>query len=91
MYHYGEKRSIRLHYQFLLDANNYPVSELVRSCPTLIIHGVHDDVVPIEVSRSYVEQHPQARLIELDSDHGLNDVKEIIWQETRDFMQLSPI
>lgn len=91
VYHYGEKRSIRLHYQFLLDANNYPVSELVRSCPTLIIHGVHDDVVPIEVSRSYVEQHPQARLIELDSDHGLNDVKEIIWQETRDFMQLSPI
>ena len=53
--------------------------------PTLIIYGLRDDVVPIEVSRNYVEKHPQAKLIELDSDHGLNDLKERIWQETKDF------
>ena len=89
VYHYGEKRSLPLHYEFLRDADNYPVSDLRRSLPTLIIHGVNDDVVPIEVSHSYVEKHPQARLIELDSDHGLNDVKERIWQETKDFLELS--
>ena len=89
VYHYGEKRSLPLHYEFLRDADNYPVSDLRRSLPTLIIHGVRDDVVPIEVSHSYVEKHPQAKLIELDSDHGLNDVKERIWQETKDFLELS--
>ena len=145
VYHYGEKRSLRLHYEFLRDADNYPVSSLKRcsavlgrrllsgklhadeasfvtqnapwlspmsdtalrrsakslrdvganapfkkrSLPTLIIHGLRDDVVPIEVSRNYVKQHPQAKLIELDSDHGLNDVKERIWQETKDFLELS--
>lgn len=88
VYHYGEKRSLPLHYQFLLDADNYPVSGLKRSLHTLIIHGLHDDVVPIEVSRNYVEEHSQARLLKLDSDHGLNDVKERIWQETKDFLKL---
>ena len=88
VYHYGEKRSLRLHYEFLRDADNYSVSGLKRSLPTLIIHGIHDEVVAIEVSRNYVKEHPQARLIELDSDHGLNDVKERIWQETKDFLEL---
>ena len=59
------------------------------SLSTLIIHGIRDNVVPIEVSRNYVKQHPQAKLIELDSDHGLNNVKERIWQETKDFLELS--
>ena len=89
VYHYGEKRSLWLHYEFLGDADKYPVSGLKRFLPTLIIHGLRDDVVPIEVSRNYVDKHPQARLIELDSDHGLNDVKERIWQETKDFLGLS--
>ena len=88
VYHYGEKRSLWLHYEFLGDADKYPVSGLKRFLPTLIIHGLRDDVVPIEVSRNYVDKHPQARLIELDSDHGLNDVKERIWQETKDFLKL---
>lgn len=85
VYHYGENRQIPLHYQFLQDADNYPISGLKRSLPTLIIHGINDDVVPIEVSRNYVAKHSQARLLELDSDHGLNDVRERIWQETRSF------
>ena len=88
VYHYGQKRSIPLHYEFLRDADNYPVSKLKRSLPTLIIHGIRDDVVPIEVSHNYVKKHPQARLIELDSDHGLNDVKQRIWQETQIFLKL---
>lgn len=39
--------------------------------PTLILHGVDDDVVPIEVSRGFVAAHPHARLIELDDGHEL--------------------
>lgn len=86
VYHYGEGKQISLKYQFLKDANSYPISELKKSLPTLIIHGVNDDVVPIKVSREYAAHHSQVKLIELNSDHGLNDSQEIIWQEIQAFM-----
>ena len=89
VYHYGENKQIPLHYQFLEDANNYPIFGLKRSCPTLIIHGVNDEIVPIQVSRDYANRHSQVKLIELDSDHGLNDKQDSIWQLTQDFLNLS--
>lgn len=88
VYHYGEDKLIPLHYKFLEDAENYPLSGLRRSLPTLIIHGIYDEVVPIQVSRNYTQQHFQVELIELASDRGLNDVRERIWQETRNFLNL---
>lgn len=89
IYHYGEGRSLPLKYKFITDAENYDESQLTRSLPGLILHGLHDDVVSIEVSRNYASQHPQTKSIELDSDHGLNDVKEIIWQEIKSFCNLN--
>ena len=86
IYHYGEGKKIPLKYRFLQDANSYPISELKRSLPTLIIHGVNDDVVPIQVSRDYAAQHSQVKLIELNSDHGLNDSQARIWQEIQKFI-----
>ena len=91
VYHYGENKQLPLHYEFLQDAENYPVAGLTRSLPTLIIHGIHDEVVPIQVSRDYAKQHSQVRLVELDSDHGLNDVKARIWQEIEQFLQFSSL
>lgn len=85
IYHYGEERLLPLHYEFLRDGNRYNIDDLKRSLPTLIIHGKNDDVVPIEVSRNYANQHDTVKLIELDSDHGLNDARERIWQEIQDF------
>ncbi len=35
VYHYGEGKEIPLHYQFLQDADNYPLSGLRRSLPTI--------------------------------------------------------
>ena len=89
VYHYGENKEIPLSYNFLQDAENYPLADLKRSLPTLIIHGSNDDVVPIEVSRDYAQQHQGVELVELDSDHGLNDVRDKIWQSTRDFLNLT--
>ena len=88
VYHYGYGKEIPLYYQFLADADNYPLSGLTRSCPTLIIHGVNDEVVPIQVSRDYEQQHSQVKLVELNSDHGLNDVQSKIWQLIQDFLDL---
>jgi hypothetical protein len=68
-----------------LDSDNYPVSGLKRALSTLIIHGINDDVVPIVVSRNYVAKHSQVQLLALDSDRGLNDVREKNWQERKKF------
>ena len=89
VFHYGENREIPLHYEFLEDADNYPLSDLKRSLDTLIIHGINDQVVPIQVSRDYQQQHSQVKLVELESDHGLNDVQARIWQETKNFLGLA--
>jgi uncharacterized protein len=79
--HYVEKQSLPLQYQFVVDAQQYLASNLERNLPTLILHGQSDAVVPIELSRNFLATHSWAHLIELDSDHGLGDVLDPIWQE----------
>ncbi len=89
VYHYIEKRQIPLAYNFVLDAQQYVHTEFQRRLPTLIFHGINDEVVPIELSREYVSNRsPKAQaelsmvtLHELDSDHGLGNVLPQIWRE----------
>jgi hypothetical protein len=88
VYHYSERRSLPLHYQFVVDARQYCESQLQRLVPTLILHGRNDEVIPIQVSRDYANQRPWVELVELDSDHALTDVMLKIWQEIQRFCQL---
>ncbi len=88
VYHYGAERELPLHYEFINDARNYSLSQLRRSLPTLIIHGLKDDVIPIAASRIYANEQDQAKLVELDSEHGLNDVHRLIWEEIKQFLNL---
>jgi uncharacterized protein len=85
IYHYGENKLLPLHYEFLIDGDLYDLNTIKRSLPTIILHGKNDNVVPIEVSYHYVNKHPQGKLIALESDHGLNDVQNRIWQEIQKF------
>ncbi|HET7504091.1 MAG TPA: YqiA/YcfP family alpha/beta fold hydrolase [Kofleriaceae bacterium] len=39
--------------------------------PTLIVHGTHDEVVPIELSRTFARGRRHVRLVELDDGHDL--------------------
>jgi pimeloyl-ACP methyl ester carboxylesterase len=85
VYHYGEKRTCRLSYQFIEDALGY---EDFPDCqqPALIFHGVNDDTVPARVSSEFAATHPNARLHLLDSDHELLDALDIIWKGTKPFL-----
>lgn len=86
IYHYGENKLLPLHYEFLEDGNQYDLGSLKRPLPTIIIHGKNDTVVPVEVSQQYKARHlTTVKLVILDSDHGLNDVQERIWQEIQRF------
>ena len=88
VHHYGEKRGIPLSYDFLTDANQYQEKILQRQVPTLILHGKHDEVIPIEASRYFTQKRSWVDLIELNSNHALGNVMMEIWQEIQDFCQL---
>jgi predicted esterase YcpF (UPF0227 family) len=88
VYHYGEKRSIPLSYDFVTDATQYQEKLLQRPIPTLILHGKNDEVIPIEASRNFARCRPWVELVELDGDHALGNVMEEIWQTIRLFCQL---
>jgi uncharacterized protein len=88
IYHHAVKDLVPLHYDFLHDVRKYPLAEITRNLPTLIIHGLNDDVVPIAASREFVTSHPWTELLEWDSDHQLTDRNEQIWQEICRFCQI---
>jgi pimeloyl-ACP methyl ester carboxylesterase len=85
VYHYGEQRTRNLSYSLFEDALNYAVFPDV-SQPTLIFHGMHDDVVPIELSREFAANRPKVTLLELDSDHELLSCLDEIVSESVPFL-----
>jgi len=85
VYHYGEKRMRRVHYALIEDALRFPPAPDF-SQPALIFHGIHDDVVPVENSRAFTAAHPNAQLVELDSDHELLNVLDAIVEESLPFL-----
>lgn len=88
--HYGEAKKLPLHYAFVTDAAQYQEERMARSLPTLILHGKHDDVIPLQASRDFAKSRPWVQLIELDSDHALTDVSTEIWQAIQSFCALKP-
>lgn len=88
IYHHATKSLLPLHYDFLVDTSKYPLSKIDRVLPTLIIHGIHDDVIPIAASRDFVRDRTWVELMEWDSDHQLTDLSDRIWQEIYKSCQL---
>jgi pimeloyl-ACP methyl ester carboxylesterase len=86
VYHYNQQRPLPLHYEFVTDLQQYPDEALQQPIPTLVLHGIHDDVIAIDASRRYAAHRPWVRLIELDSDHALVEVEATLWQHTQAFL-----
>lgn len=73
VYHYADQVLRPIRYSLIEDALQYPPFPAIAQ-PTQIFHGRNDDVVPIELSRTFAAAHPCAELVELESDHELTDV-----------------
>lgn len=74
-----------VHWEFINDARGFePFPEV--PCPTLIIHGVQDDTIPLESSRRYVEQYSEVGLMEVRDDHSMMNQIEVISAETVKFL-----
>jgi uncharacterized protein len=81
IYHYANQKLLPLHYNFIIDADRYHRFTRSRIVPTLILHGIHDAVIPIAASRNFADRYPWVELVELDSDHNLTNVSDLIWQK----------
>jgi hypothetical protein len=87
---YATKQRARVDYGFVLD-----VEALDREddglpdvrVPTLIVHGVQDDVVPVEGSRAFSLDKPHVRLIEVEDGHELGRSIERIGVEAESFLR----
>ena len=89
VYHYSEGKKLPLSYEFITDAAQYNEAKIQRPIPTLILHGLHDEVIPIAASRDFARSRPWVSLTELDSDHALGNVGDRIWQSIQTFCQLT--
>lgn len=80
VFHFGFSREIPLREGFHVDAAQYE-EPVPPPAPMTIVHGRHDDVIPIAHSQRYAALYPeQVRLIEAESDHRLNDQLDKIWE-----------
>lgn len=85
VFHYGEGRETMLGYQLIEDGRKYEDYPQVRQ-PTLIFHGRHDSVVAPELSERFAREHPQVKLLLMESDHELLNVLDDMWMETEAFL-----
>ena len=85
VFHYADSRNRRLSWELMEDAAGYEDYPDVRQ-PTLIFHGIQDDVVPPAYSRHFAAIHPNARLEVLDSGHELLMVLDLMARATLEFL-----
>jgi len=71
------------------DAMQYHDQALQRAIPTLILHGLQDEVIPIQASRTYAASRPWVKLIELESNHALANGQDEIWQAIGQFCEIT--
>jgi pimeloyl-ACP methyl ester carboxylesterase len=85
VFHYGYQEDRPLGYQIVEDAQTFE-DEPEFQQPALVLHGIHDEVIPVEISRTYAARHANVSLRVFDSGHELTNVLEDLWEETLRFL-----
>jgi pimeloyl-ACP methyl ester carboxylesterase len=85
VYHYAAGGPSPLGWGLMEDALRYEDEPKVEQ-PTRVWHGLQDDVVPVDASRSFVAHNLHALLIEVQSGHELTEVAEGIADEAVAFL-----
>ncbi|MBN1964333.1 MAG: alpha/beta fold hydrolase [Anaerolineae bacterium] len=87
--HYAHQAELPLHYGFLQDAQAYsPGCDLALALPILILHGQHDEAVPVALSEQFAAGRENITLHVLDTDHGMLDKVDEIWEALVAFFAL---
>jgi pimeloyl-ACP methyl ester carboxylesterase len=84
----GAGQPTAVHWRLVEDAQRWPSRPEVP-CPTLIIHGTQDDVVPVDSSRRYQAASPgRVELLEVTDDHALRVSMEEVERASARFLSL---
>jgi pimeloyl-ACP methyl ester carboxylesterase len=81
----------RIGWDFVADARKHPARPRL-SHPTLIIHGKHDDVIPLDSSRRVAAECADSelvRLVEVDDGHDLVASSELIVALTMEWLGIA--
>lgn len=88
--HYAFPGKVFLRYDFHLDGMRYS-GQIPPPAPVLILHGRRDEVIPFANSSEYASEYPgMVSLVELDSDHGLLDMLNVIWDHVSSMIPARP-
>jgi pimeloyl-ACP methyl ester carboxylesterase len=68
---YTTGQPARVDFGFVEDARRVDVGFPDVRVPTLIIHGIHDDVVPVDHARRFAAGKRNVQLVEVDDGHEL--------------------
>jgi uncharacterized protein len=80
------KQPARVDFGFVEDAEAIDVGYPDVRVPTLIVHGIHDDTVPVAHSRRFAEARSNVTLVEVDDGHELIASLPRILEETDRFL-----
>ena len=81
----GAGRPTPVHWGFVQDVRRHPPVPEVP-CPTRIVHGTRDEVVPVEGSRRYAADRSGVELVEVDDDHALLESLDTIAVQAEAFL-----
>jgi pimeloyl-ACP methyl ester carboxylesterase len=86
VFHYGFNWNVPLRYDLEVDGRSYAASP-PPPAPITIVHGIHDEVVPIAGGREYAARYPEwVHLIEVEAGHDINDHLDLVWEVTQQFL-----
>jgi len=80
-FHYSYNREIPLLYKFYEDLMRYNPYPYIKGLRAHIIHGMRDDIVPLNVSKEFQKINPQTTVEIVDDTHELSNSIEIILEQ----------
>ena len=72
----GWEEDVPIPWSFMEDARRLGWPEVNHR--TVILHGIRDDVVPIESSRVFIRSSPLVEIVEVDDGHRLGESLELL-------------
>lgn len=70
-----------VHWELFADARDNHPAYPEADCPTKVIHGREDELVPLAKSETFVERSPSSELVVLDDAHKLENS---VWRVARE-------
>jgi pimeloyl-ACP methyl ester carboxylesterase len=89
LYHYHFQKAVKLGYDIVEDGMKYHGRSIRREIDSIVFHGINDASVPYQLSIEYLKNNSRARLILLNSDHGMLEQLELMWSYIDSFLTTS--